>query len=158
MGISRNSTDQEIKRKFKEISERIENAMIMGMQRLGEEMLNYTKSIPAAIGYTDRTGALRSSTGYLLLVNGEIVKANFERVEGPEATEIDGTKIGRAFADKIAKQFNEGFVLVFVAGMDYALAVESKGRDVLTSTEIMANSKVPEELLKLKEMVKVMKI
>ncbi len=158
MGISSNVNEQQLRDRFQRAAERIEQSIIERLFYVGEELVNHARQIPSEVGYTDRTGNLRSSTGYILVVHGEIIHANFEKTPGVETSTDDGVKIGRSYAEQLAKTYTEGYVLILVAGMEYALFVEATGRDVLTSTELLAGDKVPDQLRKLKEQVKVMKL
>ena len=60
-----------------------------------------------------------------------------------------GIKEGQKLAKTIGSKYPEGVVLVVTAGMNYALYVESKGRDVLTSAEHLAQQELPKMLQKL---------
>lgn len=89
--------------------------------------------------YTDRTGNLRSSTGYVVVKDGNIVHvSSFEQVPAREIHEGDvynGAEEGREFALKIIREFPEGINLIEVAGMGYAGYVSARGYDVLDSGE-----------------------
>jgi hypothetical protein len=83
--------------------------------------------------YQDQTGALRSSIGYVLYHNGVEVSSSFESTGGEKGDE--GAQTGLALARKKADEAgNKTIVAIVVAGMDYALYMESKGRDVLTGS------------------------
>ena len=49
-------------------------------------------------------------------------------------------------AQEVGSSHKEGYTLVVVAGMNYAVHVESKGRDVLTSAEKQAEKLIAREL------------
>ena len=66
MGIKNKSTKAEVNAVFVNAKEKIEKAIFMRLSKVGENLLNYAKTIPASEGYTDRTGNLRSSTGYVI--------------------------------------------------------------------------------------------
>ena len=66
----------------------------------------------------------------------------FEAVKGGH----EGVHTGQRLALGIAKNYPEGYTLIVVAGMDYAVYVESKGRDVLTSAESEAGKLIGREL------------
>ena len=57
---------------------------------------------------------------------------------------------------EIAAKYPKGYVLVVVAGMNYAVYVESKGRDVLTSAEKLAETELPKMLRQLKDNIRKM--
>lgn len=83
--------------------------------------------------YITQTGALISSTGYVLYHNGIEVSTLFESNGGDNGG--IGVQKGLAAARAVADQYKDKtFVAVVVAGMDYALYVESKGKDVLTGS------------------------
>lgn len=82
--------------------------------------------------YSDRTGVLRSSIGYVIYDHGEKVAENFELKNGPEGSGEEGEATGKAMALQVAESWPNCIVAVIVAGADYALYVESKGLDVLT--------------------------
>jgi hypothetical protein len=83
--------------------------------------------------YQDQTGALRSSIGYVLYHNGMEVASNFESTGGEQGNE--GAQKGLSYARSMAEKYgSSGMVAVVVAGMDYALYMESKGQDVLTGS------------------------
>jgi hypothetical protein len=83
--------------------------------------------------YNDITGNLRSSIGYIIMNNGKQVDLNFGEA-GKGTDQITGVAIGIDFAEQIAELYPKGLALICVAGMDYAAAVESKGRDVITGS------------------------
>lgn len=124
---------------------RIEAAIISQLQYMGEECVNYARSRPAEIGFKDVTGNLRSSMGYTVYNNGNKVVGKFETV----GSGLDGTTEGQRVADKVAKGYKSGFVLVVVAGMNYAVYVESLGRDVLSGAAMLAEKKLPDLLKQL---------
>ena len=109
--------------------DQIEQKTLEALQYQGEEFVNKARNNQT---YTDRTGNLRSSIGYLILKDGGVIDQNFT-----------GTDTGRQNASKVAKevgtQFPRGYVLIGVAGMSYAAAVESKGYDVITGSAPMDN-------------------
>ena len=142
MGIKANFTKADITRRFSRFLAQIEREQIRILQNLGEQCVTHARTIPAETGFTDRTGNLRSSIGYVIFQNGEPIVSNFEQVkEGSE-----GMKSGENVATNAAKRHPEGLCLVVVAGMNYAVYVESKGRDVLTSAETLAKRELPRML------------
>jgi hypothetical protein len=84
--------------------------------------------------YEDRTGNLRSSIGYVVVANGSVVRQSFENTTG-ETDNKTGQEEGRQLAYGLAAHYNSGHVLIMVAGMEYAAAVESlEGYDVLENS------------------------
>lgn len=81
--------------------------------------------------FTTRTGKLRSSIGCVVMKNGSTIYQNFVLDEsGTDPGE--GLKRGIEFAKDQGD--GSGYILVVVAGMHYAAAVESKNYDVLTNS------------------------
>lgn len=89
--------------------------------------------------YTDRSGNLRSSTGYVVVKDGRIIKtSSFDQVPSKQSSsgnKHNGSSEGKKFARKIISEFPNGIALVEVAGMNYAGYVSAKGYDVLDSAE-----------------------
>lgn len=113
------------------------------MNYIGERCVNAARS---SNGYKDRTGNLRSSTGYILVRDGRIVrKSKFEPVLGG----TEGGKSGEEYAKKLAMNYPNGYALIVVAGMNYAAYVSAKGLDVLDSAEQLAERLVPQMLKQL---------
>lgn len=97
--------------------------------------------------YIDRSGNLRSSTGYCVLYNGSVVhQSGFEAVK---PTAIEGAKEGKKLLNELMNSHSVGIVLIVVAGMDYACYVEAKGLNVLDTSEIKAKKLVKKILKKL---------
>ena len=143
MPIKRLTPPAEIDRFFEAEMERLKNAIIYNLCAVGEQVLNAARLTNS---YKDQTGNLRSSIGYVVAVDGEIVKmSSFDVVkEGGE-----GAKGGKAYAMKLVRDFPKGIVLIVVAGMNYASYVSAKGYDVLDSSELLADKLVPQMLGKL---------
>lgn len=102
----------------------VDRKSLTTLQYLGEEFVNKARLSDT---YTDRTGNLRSSIGYIILKDGEVVDMNFEGG-------VEGKRKAEEFAKSIGIAHSHGYVLIGVAGMDYAAAVESKGYDVITGS------------------------
>lgn len=110
------------------------------LTRIGEKFVNDARTNGQ---YTDRTGNLRSSIGYILINEGNIIRKNF-KTSGNGTDKANGLKAAKEFTDKIKSEYSKGLVLIGVAGMEYALYVESKGFDVITGSaptaQIMENA------------------
>ena len=120
----------------------VERQIIESLCRIGEEVVTLAKMIPPERGFTDRTGNLRSSIGYVVCKDGQPINVAFEAVKGGHV----GVHTGQKLAMNVAKKYPEGYTLIVVAGMDYAVYVESKGRDVLTSSETEAGKLIGQHL------------
>ena len=126
---------------FAAFLEEVERQIIESLCRIGEEVVTLAKLIPSERGFTDRTGNLRSSIGYVVCKDGQPIKIAFEAVKGGH----EGVHTGQKLALEVGAN-SEGYTLVVVAGMNYAVYVESKGRDVLTSAEKEAEKLIAREL------------
>lgn len=166
MGIKARYTAAEVHADMLDRIKRFEKAIIMRLERLGEMCVNEARTSGS---FTDRTGNLRSSEGYVVVAHGEIVSRNF-KVSGKGTIESsyssiktrktysrsikggsDGVRKGEDLAEKLALEFTQGFALIVVAGMNYAYYVETKGFNVLSSSEHFAQSKLPAMLSELKK-------
>lgn len=87
---------------------------------------------PGQPSFYNHTFDLRSSIGYLLIYNGEIIEDYFPIVGGSSI----GAETGKAWAREVGLLINErdGIQMIIAAGMDYAIYVESKGYDVISFT------------------------
>lgn len=97
--------------------------------------------------YTDRTGNLRSSIGYVVLENGKpLKKGGFQKVLN---TATEAKSKSDNLIESLSATYKTGLVLIVVAGMDYAVYVEAKGYNVLNSAETLAKKLVPQMLKEL---------
>lgn len=127
---------------FKALLAEVERQIIESLCRVGEEAVELAKLIPPERGFNDQTGNLRSSIGYVVVKDGKPVNVSFGAVKGGHK----GVNEGQRLALQIGSKQTEGYALIVVAGMNYAVHVESKGRDVLTSAEKFAEKEIAKEL------------
>ncbi len=145
MGIKANFTSETIRSRFEKFLQVIEKQQIENLQYLGELCVKHAKLIPPDVGFMDQTGNLRSSIGYMVFKNGVAIHEGYSQTkEGSE-----GTRAGQQLAKKVGSKYPQGIVLVVTAGMNYAVHVESKGRDVLTSAELLAKQELPKMIEKM---------
>lgn len=129
---------------YKYMADVQENAIQSAIAILNDVGLECVKEARTMRKYTDRTGNLRSSTGYAIVYNGRIIKqSNFEKVK---QTATEGAATGKKLIRQLASSYADGLVLILVAGMDYAVYVEARGYNVLNSAEDLAKRLVPEML------------
>ena len=143
MALEPKFTQAQIKARIDATIQVIEKRSIQRLQYLGEQCVAMARQNG---DYIDQTGNLRSSVGYVVFKNGVALHVSFEQT----GSGLKGTNEGRSVAFKAGSKYKEGICLVVVAGMNYALHVESKGRDVLTSTELFAKQELPRMLAELK--------
>lgn len=98
--------------------------------------------------YIDQTGNLRSSIGYAVLFDGQVIQSGtMGKIKGRIGEGDEGVSEGLAFLEqRIRKARKKGVRLIVTAGMNYAEYVEAKGRVVLSSAEQMAPALVKQFL------------
>lgn len=123
-------TEAQIDRYLKKFRDNADDISFEVLMQAGE----YAVKIAREEGrYTNITGNLRSSIGYAVVNSGSITTKKTDRAN----VGTDGGK-GVQEADKLitelARQYNNGLVLIVVAGMEYAVYVEAmENKDVLTN-------------------------
>lgn len=146
MAIKPNFTKDDVRKRFDAFLNEIEKKQIARLQRLGEMCLIEARTNK---GYMMQTGALLSSTGYEVFVDGVAIHSQFDAASGAESNAAEtGIKSGQSIAETIGKG-TKGIALVVVAGMNYAAYVEAKGYNVLSSAEHLAERELPRMLEKL---------
>ena len=146
MAIKPNFTKDDVRKRFDAFLNEIEKKQIARLQRLGEMCLVEARTNK---GYMMQTGALLSSTGYEVFVDGVAIHSQFDAASGAESYAAEtGIKSGQSIAESIGKG-TKGIALVVVAGMNYAAYVEAKGYNVLSSAEHLAERELPRMLEKL---------
>lgn len=146
MAIKPNFTKDDVRKRFDAFLNEIEEKQIARLQRLGEMCLVEARTNK---GYMMQTGALLSSTGYEVFVDGVAIHSQFDAASGAESNAAEtGIKSGQSIAESIGKG-TKGIALVVVAGMNYAAYVEAKGYNVLSSAEHLAERELPRMLEKL---------
>lgn len=151
MAIKPNFTKDDVRKRFDAFLNEIEKKQIARLQRLGEMCLVEARTNK---GYMMQTGALLSSTGYEVFVDGVAIHSQFDAASGAESNAAEtGIKSGQSIADTIGKG-TKGIALVVVAGMNYAAYVEAKGYNVLSSAEHLAERELPRMLEKLISKIK----
>ena len=122
---------------------RLKQAIIYNLCVVGEKVRNEALDNGS---YTDRTKNLRSSVGYIVVVDGQVYKMSaFGKPDGNN----EGRSTGMSYARSLAGKFPKGIVLIVVAGMRYASYVSAKGYNVLDSSELLADQLVPKMLKQL---------
>lgn len=116
---------------------RVANRCVEAYEKAGDMVVAHAKETG---NYSDHTTHLRSSVGYIVALDGAIIK------QGGFGNNQGGTT-----GLEVAKKFitGEGLELIVVAGMHYARYVEAKNYNVLTSAEHYAGIIVPQLLKQL---------
>ena len=178
MGIRMTSKLDEIHKILMKEAERVERLTIRALSYLGEQCVIRVRDRGGDKSWYDQSGNLRSSVGYVIAHNGNIVSrygfdssmgkaAHTKQVEyvtkdgkkvsftaRVKAGGQEGAKTGKDLAEELARRYSNDYVLVIVAGMNYAEYVEAMdNKDVLASTELWSIDQVPKMLEKLKRQI-----
>ncbi|MXV16833.1 hypothetical protein [Hufsiella ginkgonis] len=137
MGIKPNFTAADIKKEIKRKLGLLDDAIFRLFHYVGESFVANARTNGT---YIDRTGNLRQSIGYIIYKDGSKRAISF-----PGAVP-DGLKAARDAFNEIPSADRKGYILIVVAGMNYAAAVESKGYDVLTNSSDRAESMLKQQL------------
>lgn len=119
-------TTKQIERWFDHFQSKAEDKMLVLLQAGGEKFIEIARKSGS---YKDQTGNLRSSIGYVIAKDGKVVAENFKESD-KGSDKMTGRYKGHKLAIDISLSYPEGLVLVGVAGMEYAAAVEAKGYEV----------------------------
>lgn len=103
--------------------ERANEKMSTLLKAAGEKFVKLARE---SGNYKDQTGNLRSSIGYVIVQDGSVIMTNFQK-SGSGTEGEKGVENGGRIANEIASTYTNGSVLIGVAGMTYALAVEALG-------------------------------
>lgn len=150
MGIKPRFSPADIDKYLNEKKARLLKMVIDRLVYIGERFVANARNNG---NYMDRTGNLRSSIGYIVLYNGSVIKQNF-KTSNKGSDRKRGLSKAMDFAESIAEDYPRGFVLIVVAGMDYAAVVESKGKDVLTGSSITAKQELMVAMQQIKKSLK----
>jgi hypothetical protein len=143
MPIKRLTPDSAIDDYVANLIERKTRAIIRSLCYVGEQCVNEART---GGSYTDRTGDLRSSTGYVVVADGNVIQmSDFPQVKKGK----QGSTEGKQFIKQLIGKFPTGICLIVVAGMNYATYVSAKGHNVLDSSELLAEKLVPQIVKKL---------
>lgn len=178
--IKPNFSIADIGKSLELLSIRFENAIINRLQFIGEKFVLNARGKSDDIfssgrfTYMDHTGNLRSSIRYFILKDGELYGAKYTKagtlaksqhsnsdfVIRPVFTK-DGklakkqpVYLGEEILNKVAQEYPKGYVLLCIAGMEYAAAVESKNFDVITSSSFIVEEDLRKALDELEEKLK----
>lgn len=148
------------------------NMMAYQLSYIGEQAVKIAREKGS---YGDVTGNLRSSIGYVVLLNGVAIKTSLadqtivesgyrmvkrKRKDGTEymaklrigGDGSEGVKQARMMLDKLRADYPRGLVLIVCAAMEYAVYVEAvHHKDVLTSAELEAERLVDKLIAKFLE-------
>ena len=114
-------SDREVERWFDYFVDRAEERIYRLLQRAGEEFVKIARKKG---NYKDRTGNLRSSIGYVIVKDGDILTEDYE--QSSEGTDKqNGIREAKRLVSELVPIYSDGWVLVGVAAMPYAVYVEA---------------------------------
>lgn len=114
-------SDRKVERWFDYFMDRAEERIYRLLQHAGEEFVKIARKKG---NYQDRTGNLRSSIGYVIVKDGDILTENYELSE--KGSELHpGMREAKRLVSELASVYSDGWVLVGVAAMPYAVYVEA---------------------------------
>lgn len=147
MGITMKTKMSDVKKLIMSEIDRVELLTVRALSRLGDECVKVARDRTPEASWTDRTGNLRSSIGYVIANNGKVIHySDFKQVKQGN----EGTKVGKDLATEIVNRTVGDYVLVVVAGMNYAEFVEARdNKDVLATPELFAKKELPKMMEKL---------
>lgn len=130
MALKAGFTPDYVRNELLMIQTKAEKKIVEMLTFAGENFVKETREMTAASGgFHDITGNLRSSIGYFVVRDGEIVdKMVYEADSGSDR------KTGVTTAENLIKKLasHSGFQLIGMAGMEYASYVEAKGFNVIS--------------------------
>ena len=133
MNITPLFSDSDLERWNEIFREKAEQKIILLLQAAGEEFVKIARINGS---YENRTGNLRSSIGYVIVLDGKIQSENFQKSSSGTEGETGITK-GTQIAQQVAATYKKGIILIGVAGMQYAIYVEAmEGIDVIAGASI----------------------
>lgn len=119
-GLTPMWSDREVERWFDYFVDRAEERIYKLLQRAGEEFVKIARKKKS---YQDQTGNLRSSIGYVIVKDGDILTEDYQQsAEG--ADKQTGIREAKRLVSELAKSYSDGWVLIGVAAMPYAVYVE----------------------------------
>ena len=143
-GITPLFNDSSLDRFFDRFLGQAEEKFLILLTYCGE---NFVRLARINGNYTDRTGNLRSSIGYAVVKDGQILKQDHQ-VAGQGTEGQKGVNQSRMLVEILAQEYSSGWMLIGVAGMDYALWVENlHGKDVISSSAV-ATEVLMKEIIK----------
>lgn len=155
MAIIPRTSLSEIKAYMQKQADSLDKVVIRNLERLGMMAVTYARNRTGTESWYDQTGNLRSSIGYVVGRDGEIIsEGGFRTILNGET----GSSEGKQFANELANRFANKYFLIVVAGMKYASYVEDMdNKDVLASASIFAEKELPNMVKRIDDMLKTLK-
>lgn len=116
------NNQRELDRIFEQAQAEYDRKAVIWLTSVGERVVKYAREHGS---YTDRTGNLRNSIGYVVVQFGNVVHSSFSDT----VPQLKARGYALSVADGLPKGHKT--FLVWVAGMEYAKYVEARGYDVI---------------------------
>ncbi len=142
MGMKMTTPMSDVDAWFAQKAKAAENAILSVLTEIGLRCVTAARDNGS---YTDQTGNLRSSIGFCVMKHGKSVRQLFaDELHDGKPSNSDGIAESKRTVVTLTAQYSQWeYCLVVVAGMSYAVYVEGRGKDVLTSAELLAERLVP---------------
>lgn len=127
--------ETDMKELTREIESKMNDEILKKLIEVGDTAIESIRRKMGTEPYQDRTGDLRSSTGFIIYFQGKILHKNFKVHSGGSGNEKEkAMSLGLSIANGEMRS-SQGWGIVMVAGMEYASWVEKRGYDVLGSAK-----------------------
>lgn len=138
MGLVPKFTAADVQKMLKKRMEALHQLIVNELIYVGEAFVKNARDNDwTGKTYKNWTGNLRSSIGYTILYNGNPISENFEQSK-VGTDKVTGVNRAKGLINSIKAKYQKGYVLIVVAGMEYAAKVESYNKDVLTGSSLKA--------------------
>jgi len=147
--IKANFNIADIEKIFANSTAAFDQAIFTRLELVGE---NFVINARTNGNYDDHTKNLRNSIRYFIIKDGELLKGDFSgkpkpvRNKNGSLAKYQPKNFERSIIEVIIKEYPKGWIIVCTAGMEYAGYVESKGKDVITTSSITAESDLKKSL------------
>lgn len=139
--IEPNFTQSDIAKITQDYLKRVVKVTQNELMQVGLQFVRDARLKAPPYSFNDDTGNLRSSIGFIILYDGQLVHSDF--TQSPQGTDkATGVATGTEYAEKLGLDYSKGWAIITVAGMDYAGYVEALGYDVITGSTLGAQAKL----------------